>query len=78
MTFKTREEMRNLRKDLVKQMHNYIIDIGDEDIYDIWIMVMPDEPTDEDFEWFADDVNEFRDLCKTFGKLVARDEKENY
>ena len=75
----TREEMRKVRLDLVHQMHEYIMNAGDEEIYEIWMRdCIPDEPSEEDFEFFADDPTEFRELCTIFGFLACTDELENY
>ena len=75
----TREEMRKTRLSLVHQMHDYIMNTGDEEIFEIWMRdAIPDEPCEEDFEFFADDPDEFKDLCELFGKLVHVDETENY
>lgn len=75
----TREEMRKTRLQLVHQMHDYIMNTGDEDIYEVWFTVcIPDEPSEEDFEFFANDPEEFRSMCEVFGRLVYKDEKENY
>lgn len=75
----TREEMRKIRLELVHQMHDYIMNIGDEDIYDVWMTeCIPDEPCEDDFEWFANDTNEFKEICAVFGRLVHIDETENY
>ena len=74
----TRQEMFEIRMILAQQMHDYIINIGDEDIYDIWINYMPDEPCKEDFEYFAREADAFRQICKIFGQLVYKDETENY
>ena len=68
----TKEEMRASRLNLVHQMHTYIINTGDEDIYDIWNTDgIPDCPCEEDFEFFADDPAEFKELCILFGKLTC-------
>lgn len=34
--FVTKEEMNKTRLNLVHQMHEYIMNTGDEDIYEIW------------------------------------------
>lgn len=74
----TREEMKATRLKLVKEMNAYILNTGDEDIYETWWMVgVPDGADEEDFEFFTD-ADEFKELCKLFGKLACRDEKENY
>lgn len=75
----TREEMRKTRLSLVHQMHDYIMNTGDEEIFEIWLRdAIPDCPCEEDFEFFAEDADEFKELCNLFGKLVYVDETENY
>lgn len=77
--FVTREEMRKIRLQLVHEMHDYIMNTGDEEIYEVWMTVcIPDCPDEDDFKYFADDPEEFKEMCRIFGKLVYRDEKENY
>lgn len=71
----TKEEMRKTRLDLVHQMHNYIMNTEDEEIYEIWLRdAIPDCPCEEDFEYFADDASEFRELCELFGRLASYDD----
>ena len=66
--------MTALRIGFLKDMHNYIIDMGDDDIYDIWIRDgIPDEPDDEIFEFIAKNDNDWREVCELFGKLVKED-----
>lgn len=75
----TKEEIRNLRLQLTHQMHNYIMNTGDENIYAVWMTEgIPDCPSEEDFEYYANDPFEFRELCELFGQLVCKDELENY
>lgn len=75
----TKEEMRDIRLQLVHQMHKYIMDTGDEEIYEVWMRdAIPDEPCEEDFEYFADDTTEFKELCEIFGRLAHVDNVENY
>jgi hypothetical protein len=70
----TREEMRKTRLSLVHQMHDYIMNTGDEEIVEIWLRdAIPDCPCEEDFEYFANDASEFRALCEIFGRLVCYD-----
>lgn len=60
--------------ELLKDMHNYILDMGDDFVYDIWIRDgVPDEPDDEIFEFIASNDDDWREVCTLFGKLV----KEN-
>ena len=63
-----------LRIGLLRDMHNYIINMGDDFIYDIWIRDgVPDEPDDEIFEFIASNDDEWREVCELFGKLVKED-----
>jgi hypothetical protein len=58
------KEMVEIRVELLKQMHKYIIEMGDEYLYEAWIIsAVPDE-------WIR--------TCALFGKLSATDIKENY
>ena len=68
----TRKELLKTRVNIAKQMHEYIIKLGDEEIWSVWIMLgIPDEPDEEDFEFFTERDEEWEDLCKLFGKLVG-------
>lgn len=70
MTFRKKIEIER-RISLLKDMHNYIINMGDEDIYEIWIEEgVPDEPDEEIFEFIASNDNDWREVCELFGKLV--------
>lgn len=75
MTIKnTKQSEIERRIELLKGMHNYIIDMGDDFIYDIWIRDgVPDEPDDEIFEFIASDDDEWREVCALFEKLVEED-----
>jgi hypothetical protein len=57
--------------DMVRAMHNIILRMNNEEAYMTWIYQMPDEPSEDDFEWFADPENEesFKDLTQLFIKL---------
>ena len=70
----TKQSEIERRIELLKGMHNYIIDMGDDFVYDIWIRDgVPDEPDDEIFEFIASDDDEWREVCELFGKLVEED-----
>lgn len=75
MAIKNTKQSEIERKiELLKNMHNYIIEMGDEFIYDIWIRDgVPDEPDDEIFKFIASDDDEWREVCELFGKLVEED-----
>lgn len=50
---------------IVKSMNNECA------YYENWIYIMPDEATEDDYEWVADDENKesFKELADLFGKL---------
>jgi hypothetical protein len=67
----TREELVKTRITLLKQMNKYIIDMGDEQIWEHWITLgVPDAPTEEDYEFIAENDEEWAEVCKLFGRLV--------
>lgn len=76
---KVGKETIAIREQLLKDMHKYIIDIGDEDIYAGWItLCVPDEPSDADFFSIAIDDDNWEYCCKIFYEMVEADLKENY
>jgi len=69
----TKEEMVKIKVDLLKQMNTFIINLGDETILKTWLMCgIPDQPDEEDFLFFANDKEEWNDICNLFGRLVQR------
>jgi hypothetical protein len=61
------------RIELLKGMNQYIIDLGDEEIYDLWFLIgVPDEPSDDDYEFIAGDLEEWVKICRLFGELVTK------
>lgn len=61
----------------VKRMNAEIIDLGDELYWLDWITLgVPDEATEEDFEWYADDLEEYELLKKLF-KAIMEEANEN-
>ena len=72
MTRKIRKEIYETRLKLVHQMHKCIMNTGDEEIFEVWFRCgLPNNPCEEDFEFFAKDANSFRILCKLFEHLTA-------
>jgi hypothetical protein len=62
----TREE----RIQYLKTMNDIIIDNGDEDIWETWIMLgVPDCPSEYDYEDIADDEECFYEICNLFERL---------
>ena len=60
------------RLENVELMHETMLCMNNENAYMTWIWTMPDCPTAEDFEWFAEDVDEYNDLYKTFFRIVNK------
>ncbi len=61
----------------VKRMNEEIINLGDELYWLDWITLgVPDEATEEDFEWYADDLEEYELLKKLF-KAIMEEASEN-
>ena len=48
------------------------IEANDENIYMTWILLMPDEPTDEDIEDIAMDDEAYNECFDLFVKLIAK------
>lgn len=70
----TKQSKIERRIELLKDMRDYIINMGDEDIYEIWIEEsVPDEPDEEIFEFIASHDDNWREVCELFGKLVEED-----
>ena len=64
------------RIQLLKGMNQYIIDLGDEEIYEAWFSLgVPDEPTDDDYEFIAGDIEEWVYVCQLFGRLIGEYEE---
>ena len=53
-------------------MHRLMIEANDENIYMTWILLMPDEPTDEDIEDIAMDDEVYNECFDLFVKLIAK------
>ena len=71
-------KLTEMRKNLLKQMHAYVIEIGDEELYMDWITLgVPDEPSEEDYNSIAEDDEAWVYICKLFGKLVIAEKEEN-
>lgn len=62
----------NKQAKLVKKMHKYVINSGDEELYMRWIYLVPDEPSDQDFIDIADDPEEYHDVLELFAKIATK------
>ena len=70
----TRNELVQARIKLLKEMNTYIINMDDEEIWMDWITLgVPDEPSEDDYKFIAENDDEWNDVCGLFGKLVAEE-----
>lgn len=58
------------RIESLKAMHTLMMNGNDERIYMTWIYTMPDEPQEDDFEWFAEDDERFKEIYELFCRLI--------
>lgn len=71
MVVVTHEELVQARIKMLKQMNTYIIEMGDKEIWMNWITLgVPDEPSEDDYEFIAENDDEWNDICDLFGKLA--------
>ena len=57
----------------LKAMHELMCNANDEGIYMTWITTgVPDCPTEDDFEWIAEDDQAYDECFDLFVKLIAR------
>jgi len=67
----TRKELVDTRMKILKEMNQYIINMGDENVWLTWIELgVPDEPTKEDYFSIADDEEDWKYTCGLFGRLI--------
>lgn len=62
--------LREKRITLLKAMHTIMLNMNNEQAYYTWIMVMPDEATEEDFVDTADDDDFFDAAKETFEYIM--------
>ena len=70
------EKRYEIRLNNVRLMHETMLDMNNENCYFSWIYEMPDEPMEEDFEWFAEDEDRYMELYNYFVKLLRRYAKD--
>lgn len=57
----------------LKAMHTLMLEANDEGIYMSWIYLMPDCPSEEDFESIALDDEQYNECFDKFVRLIAKD-----
>lgn len=68
----TSNELEVLRMNLVGGMNEYVKCMNDENAYMAWIMIVPDEATEEDLQDIANDDEIFQEVVELFNKLIKR------
>lgn len=70
----THNDLIQLRKKLLKEMNTYIIEMGDEEIWMDWITLgVPDAPSEDDYDFIAENDDEWNDVCGLFGRLAVEE-----
>ena len=70
----THNDLIQLRKKLLKEMNTYIIEMGDEEIWATWITLgVPDAPSEDDYDFIAENDDEWNDVCGLFGRLAVEE-----
>ena len=64
------DEMSILKQNILGGMNAYVRDLGDEEAWDLWITIMPDEATEDDLEYIANNQELWTDICVLFGEIV--------
>lgn len=64
---------RDARITQLKAMHALMLEANDEGIYMSWIYLMPDCPSEEDFESIAIDDEQYNECFDKFVKLIAKE-----
>lgn len=64
-------EMIKTRMNLLQQMHNFILSIGDEEIYEEWVTsCVPDEPSEDDYEFIASNETLWNEITEKFIQII--------
>ena len=61
-----------MRMAQLKAMHEVILNANNENIYMSWIITVPDCPQDDDFEFIAEDDDNYNEVVDLFIKLVSK------
>ncbi len=64
-------KLQETRLKLLHGMNDYILQLGDETLWGAWFLTgIPNCPTEEDFEFFALDDDEWVYICRLFARLT--------
>lgn len=67
-----------IRKDTLKKMDSYVRNVvGDEEETEFWLqMGVPDNANEEDYEFIAEDEEEYNRCCRVFSAIVVDNYEE--
>lgn len=60
------------RVELLKRLHEIILNMNHENAYMNWIYLVPDEPSTDDFVSIAEDETDFNDTLTLFTRIFER------
>ena len=60
------------RVKLLKAMDEIVGDISDENAYAWWIEIVPDQASNDDFEYIAEDQKLCDEVCRRFALIMSR------
>lgn len=62
------------KMNMLKLMDKMINEIGDEELFDSWLMLgVPDGADDDDYEYMARSEEGYKDVCELFVRLLQRE-----
>lgn len=70
------EDVDSNKVDEVRLMHQTMVSMNNEEAYDRWIYIMPDGADEYDFESFAEDNEDYIELCDVFNRLYKEYHKD--
>lgn len=64
------EETKEKAAENIKAMHQLVLNLNDESAYESWITIVPDEPSDEDFEYIVTETELYDEAIRCFRYIV--------
>ena len=65
-------EMKILRANIMGGMNEYIKELGDDDLWDIWIEVFPDECSEDELMEMAENDSIWLDVVNRFAYILKQ------
>lgn len=57
--------------EVISSMHNIVLSFNDEEAYGNWIDLVPDEPSEEDFKFIAEDKELLTEVIDRFRWIIV-------